>query len=71
VLKRQRTDSHDDLDHPKRSRTVRVAAWLTELHSKIWGQEDRRQELFMTVEITTAHYKELEERLTKLHPNRH
>ena len=71
VLKRQRTDSHDDLDHPKRSRTVHVPAWLTELHSKIWGQEDRRQELFMSVEITTAHYKELEERLTKLHPNRH
>jgi len=60
-------DSHNDLDHPKRSRTVlHEAAWLTELHSKIWGQKNRRQELF-----TTAHYKELEERLTKLHPNRH
>jgi hypothetical protein len=71
VLKRQRPDSDNDLDRPKRSRTVNEAAWLTELHSKIWGQEDRRQELFTTVKITTAHYKELEERLTKLYPNRH
>lgn len=71
VLKRRQPDSHDDLDHPKRSRTVHEDDWLTELHSKIWGQKNRRQELFATAEITTAHYKELEERLTKLHPNRH
>ena len=71
MLKRRRTDPHDDLDHPKRSRTDHEGAWLTELHSKIWDQKNRRQELFTTVEITTAHYKELEKRLTKLHPNRH
>jgi hypothetical protein len=71
MLKRRRPDTHDVLDHPKRSRTVHEAAWLTELHSKIWGQENRRQELFTTVKITTAHYKKLEERLTKLYPNRH
>jgi hypothetical protein len=71
VLKRRQPDSHGDSDHPKRLRTVHEAAWLTELHSKIWGQKNRRQELFTTVEITTAHYKELEERLEKLHPNRH
>jgi hypothetical protein len=59
------------LDHPKRSRTVDGAAWLIELHSKIWGQEDQRQELFKTVEITAAHYEELEKRLTELYPDRH
>jgi hypothetical protein len=71
ILKRQLPDSHDDFDHPKRSHTVNEAAWLTEIHSRIWGQEDRRQELLTTVEITAAHYKELEDRLTKRYPNRH
>ena len=31
--------------------------WLTELHSKIWGQKNRQQELFTAVEITTADWK--------------
>jgi hypothetical protein len=46
-------------------------AWLPELHAKIWGREDRWQELHHTVEITAAHYDELQGRLDKLYPDRH
>jgi hypothetical protein len=41
--------------------------WLLDLHSGIWGCEDK---LFHKVEITFAHYNELEQRLMKRDPNR-
>jgi hypothetical protein len=40
-------------------------AWLPELHSKIWGCEDRRSELFCDAQITLAHYVELQKRLKR------
>jgi hypothetical protein len=46
-------------------------AWLVELHSKLWNKKHLQQELFQTIEITAAHYKELQERLSKQFPNRH
>ena len=70
VLKRPHPDSPDDLDGTKRMR-VDNDAWLLELHSKIWDRKDLWQELFHTVEITAAHYYELQERLGKLYPDRH
>lgn len=36
----------------------------------IWGREDLRSKLFCEVEITLAHYNELQKRLTELNPNR-
>ena len=60
----------DDLDSTKRMQHDHDA-WLLELHEKIWNQKDRLQELFHTVEITTAHYDELQDCLDKLCPNRH
>jgi len=70
ALKRPHPDSPDDLDSTKRAR-LDHDAWLLELHGKIWAREDRRQELFHSVEITAAHYDELQQRLDKLYPNRH
>lgn len=70
ALKRSHPDSPDDLDGSKRARHNDDDAWLLELHSKIWGREDRWHELFHTIEITTAHYDELQERLDKLNPDR-
>lgn len=46
-------------------------AWLPELHGKIWNRKDRWQELRHTVEITAAHYDELQRCLDKLNPDRH
>jgi hypothetical protein len=45
-------------------------AWLLELHSKIWGRENLRLELFREAEITVAHYRELQKHLTELQPGR-
>jgi hypothetical protein len=45
-------------------------AWLSELHSKIWGRDDIRLELFRKADITTAHYKKLQKHLTELQPGR-
>lgn len=56
--KRLRTDDH--LQH----------AWLFDLHSKIWDRKDLEQELFYRLEITAAHYVELQKRLDDLYPNR-
>ena len=70
ALKRPHPDSPDDLDSPKRARGDNDG-WLSELHGKIWNRKDRLEELLHTVEITTAHYDELQERLDKLCPNRH
>ena len=70
ALKRPHPDSPDDLDTTKRAR-LDDDTWLLELHAKIWGRYDRFQELFHTVEITAAHYNELQERLGILHPYRH
>ena len=69
ILKRPH-DSSDDLDGTKRVR-LDHDAWLLELHAKIWNRKDRWQELHHTVEITAAHYDELQERLDKLYPDRH
>jgi hypothetical protein len=44
--------------------------WLFELHSKIWGRKDLEQDLFNKLEITAAHYVELQKRLGRLYPNR-
>ena len=40
-------------------------------NAKIWNRKDRRQELYHIVEITAAHYNELQARLDKLYPDRH
>jgi len=45
-------------------------AWLLGLHSQIWGRGDLRSELFREANITVAHYKMLQERLTELQPGR-
>jgi hypothetical protein len=45
-------------------------AWLFELHSKIWGREASRGELFHEIELTAAHYTELQKRLTENDPHR-
>ena len=63
-------DSPDDLDGTKRMRLDKDA-WLLELHTKIWDRKDLWQELYHTVEITAAHYDELQARLDKLYPKRH
>jgi hypothetical protein len=44
--------------------------WLEELHSKIWERKDLTPTLFREVEVTQAHYAELQERLKELHPDR-
>ncbi|KIM44988.1 hypothetical protein M413DRAFT_25378 [Hebeloma cylindrosporum] len=44
--------------------------WLPELHSKLWKQEQLRPILFRTVDITRAHYAELEKRLNEAHKTR-
>jgi len=38
-------------------------AWLEEVHSKIWNKKELEPELFRKVEITQAHYTELQKRL--------
>ena len=43
---------------------------LSELQSKIWNRQDGRSELFHEIEITFAHYKELQKRLTESKPGR-
>jgi len=45
--------------------------WLLELHGKFWKQESLRFTLFHTVEITRAHYSELQTRLNVAQPTRH
>lgn len=57
-IKRLRTDDH--LQH----------AWLFELHSKIWGRQDLVGKLSYKLEITAAHYFQLQKRLDHLYPNR-
>jgi hypothetical protein len=44
--------------------------WLKELHSKIWNRGDLKPTLFRTVEVTRAHYDELQDRLNRKYPNR-
>ena len=45
-------------------------AWLSELHSKIWGRENLRLELFHEVDITVTHYEKFQKHLTELQPGR-
>ena len=47
-----------------------IPPWLEEVHSKIWGRNDLEPELFRTVEVTRAHYDELQRRLKEQHPDR-
>jgi hypothetical protein len=44
--------------------------WLAEVHSKIWNREDLRPQLFRKVEVTRAHYDQLQKRLNELHTDR-
>ena len=44
--------------------------WLREVRSKIWSRKNLERELFRTVEVTQAHYDELQRRLKELHPDR-
>ncbi|KAF8273634.1 hypothetical protein EI94DRAFT_1676237 [Lactarius quietus] len=44
-----------------------VPPWLTELHSKIWNRVDLTQTLTRTVEVTEAHYTDLQRSLNGLH----
>jgi hypothetical protein len=44
--------------------------WLPELHKKVWKQESLRSSLFCSVQVTTAHYSELQARLHAEHPTR-
>lgn len=43
-------------------------AWLSELHS--WNFSERQSELFHEVELTVAHYKELQNCLVNFKPDR-
>ncbi|KIM73639.1 hypothetical protein PILCRDRAFT_15072 [Piloderma croceum F 1598] len=43
--------------------------WLFELHSKIWNRKDLEQNLFYKLEITAAHYVELQKCLKSLYLN--
>ena len=44
--------------------------WLLELHQKLWKQEQLRPSLFCTVDVTRAHYAELQKRLNAAHKTR-
>jgi hypothetical protein len=44
--------------------------WLEELHSRIWSREDLEQTLFRQVEVTRAHYDELQDSLNLKYPDR-
>jgi len=44
--------------------------WLEEIRSKIWNRKDLEPELFRRVEITQAHYAELQKRLKERHSDR-
>ena len=44
--------------------------WLLELHQKLWKQEHLRPSLFRTVDVTRAHYAELQKRLNAAHKTR-
>ena len=44
--------------------------WLQELYSKIWNRMDLAPTLFREVEVTRAHYDELQDRLNRRHPDR-
>ena len=46
------------------------SSWLKEVQSKIWKNERLAPELFQTVEVTKAHYTELQRRLKEQHPGR-
>ena len=46
------------------------SSWLKEVQSKIWKNERLVPELFRTVEVTKAHYTELQRRLKEQHPGR-
>ena len=44
--------------------------WLQELHSKIWNRVDLAPKIFREVEVTRAHYDELQDRLNRKRPDR-
>jgi hypothetical protein len=44
--------------------------WLEEIHSKIWSRDDLEWDLFRKVEVTQAHYAELQKRLNDQHSAR-
>ena len=44
--------------------------WLEEVRSKIWNNNALESELFRKVEVTQAHYTELQNRLERQHPDR-
>ena len=45
-------------------------SWLEEVWSKIWNKERLVPQLFRKVEVTQAHYTELQRRLKQQHPDR-
>ena len=45
-------------------------SWLEEVHSKIWNRKELEPDLFRQVEVTKAHYTELQRRLKEQHPDR-
>ena len=45
-------------------------SWLEEVWSKIWNEERLVPQLFRRVEVTQAHYTELQRRLKQQHPDR-
>ena len=61
-----------DVYPSKRQRLVDDAdsSWLKEVQSKIWNKERLVLELFRKVEVTQAHYTELQRRLKEQHPGR-
>jgi len=44
--------------------------WLKEVYSKIWNRGDLKQKLFRKVEVTRAHYDELQVILDRKYPDR-
>lgn len=54
----------------KLSRLLLLDPWLHEVHSKIWGRQDLRSEIFREVKVTAAHYDALQKRLKEQHPDR-
>jgi len=51
-------------------RLLLLDPWLHEVHSKIWGRQDLRSEIFRKVKVTAAHYDALQKRLKEQHPDR-
>ena len=53
------------------SQTIMEEEWLLDLHGKLWKQESLWSTLFHTVEVTRAHYSELQTHLNQRATRKH